>query len=929
MEVGATNWEASEDARMDEDDDEFIFYDSESGTCNKWQLLEEELTCVCCGNLFVGPKTVPCLHTFCSNCVESSVDAETGDFTCAVCGTVFSKEEIADIPGNASISHLVAITKKHKTVGKSCEKAFDQDASDLTVACGQCDEGAPAIWWCLVCDDAEMCEECYKCHCRLKVYKSHKVVPLRDFMQSPDVVLNCAPQPDYCKEHSKNPLDYYCNSCRKFVCTACPCLTSGSQKKHEVGTAINVYEMKRNEIKDMNETLWSLLQNADKAIQNNETTEQQLSESVTKEIEWAHQTFEEIRKLVDQHEEDILSMLKLFKSTKRDMLAKQKTSFCEFKKRLSQYAQFTSSILFPFRSKELLTYSEWITNKVDELTQQKSLDLAGDDNTLKHGSFSIDKLDHELSLLHHMCFPPHLPYCTASLLNETLEFVQVEVLLRDQQNHPVSYQLPYLDFKSDQPEQFFIDVDWEYKEKGAYILSYTPSKKLPHKLGVTWNNSVIHEIKVWEEKNFLSGFLIQEQSSFSPFLSKASFDIIPAPPLISFDHVHPPYCKINVMTNTLSFVEAEVILNDKQNHPVSSQVGHLSMKPEIKDSFYMKVEWKYKENGVHSLSCKFTKKKTQKLIITWKNEILGEIKMEGSLFHYPIISYYTSIMEYNKKRKRRNLRLPKFLANSMDALIVCDPDDHRLILFDSYYCYDSVINNGNQIGFTPSGIALDSYGHLHVVIPASNSIMKFKKHDYTPSIISFLNDRGCSFSSFSSSCFAGRSLSEDDNLQNPQGIVVSKCGFMYICSQGNNHIQVYYIPEDGKGEFRFSYCGQEDNAFNHPTDVALNTIEDKLFVTDTDNDRVQVFTIDDPSTAEITYSYSIEHTNMQSPFGVFCTVDSEVFVSAKDNVFVFNEDGTYVFAIDFKDKDPTGVTVNQRGMLVVALSRDGKVVFYS
>jgi len=127
---------------------------------------------------------------------------------------------------------------------------------------------------------------------------------------------------------------------------------------------------------------------------------------------------------------------------------------------------------------------------------------------------------------------------------------------------------------------------------------------------------------------------------------------------------------------------------------------------------------------------------------------------------------------------------------------------------------------------------------------------------------------------------------------------------MYICDQGNNHIQVYHIPENGKGELWYSYCGQEDNLFNHSTDMALNICEDKLFVTDTDNHRVQVLT-------------------------VCCTIAGEVFVSAKDNVFIFKENGTYVFAIDFTDQEPTGVTVNRQKMLVVSLTRDGEIVFYS
>ena len=436
---------------------------------------------------------------------------------------------------------------------------------------------------------------------------------------------------------------------------------------------------------------------------------------------------------------------------------------------------------------------------------------------------------------------------------------------------------------------------------------------------------------MWEEHFSLA--ITRPQSYFGSLFSKGTINTQSPQLLLSFDHVHPPYCKVNVLTNTLAFVEAEVILNDEHNQPVSGQLAHLGVKSEIADSYYTEVDWKYKENGVYTLSYTLRKKKPQKLTITWKDKVVEEIKMEGSLFHYPVITRYTSIEDYNKKRKRRHLQKPKFLRNSLDSLIVSDPGDSRLIIFDSYYCYNCVITNGNQIDFKPSGTAIDPYGHLHVSNPAQNCIMKFEKYGHSPvsDRFSFLHvyDRGCSFHGISSSQFGGWPVTEDDRLQNPQGLVISKCGFMYICEQGCNCIQVYYIPENGKGEFRYSYCGLEDSLFNHPTDVALNTSEDKLFVTDTDNHRVQVLTINDPSTAKMSYSFSIEHTSMLCPFGVCCTVDGEVFVSAKDKVFAFKEDGTYIFAIDFIDQEPTGVTVNQRGMLVVSLTRDGKVVFYS
>ena len=92
------------------------------------------------------------------------------------------------------------------------------------------------------------------------------------------------------------------------------------------------------------------------------------------------------------------------------------------------------------------------------------------------------------------------------------------------------------------------------------------------------------------------------------------------------------------------------------------------------------------------------------------------MKIERNLFYYPAITKYSSIVTYNKKQKRRYLEKPTFLTNSQGALIVSDPEDNRLILFNEHYGYERVINNDNQLVFKPSGTAIDPYGHLHVAV---------------------------------------------------------------------------------------------------------------------------------------------------------------------------------------------------------------------
>jgi len=766
--------------------------------CNilsEWQLLENELTCGYCKQLYAEPKTISCLHTFCSRCVESATNTDTGDFTCALCSMTFPKEKIVEFPVNSALSSLVTITNKRKALGKI--KGFGEgwDSTKLAMStCNQCEEGVPASRWCLVCNDPELCEKCYESHCRLKIFRTHRVVLLEDFIQNPSVVLNCSSLLDYCEEHTSRTLDFYCKNCCKFVCPECTCCCHMSlsnsacrtQQVHIVKVADSVCEVERIKLKEMNKELKLALNKVNLTVQDNKSAENMFYKSIAREVAWVHETFQEIRNIVDRHEQDILLDLAMLKSTQTQLFTTQHCKLNSLEKELSSCMRFTSGVLCPFRSKELFVYSEWIAEKITELTN-RSIDplckVFDNDLMIEHDSFSIDDLDRNLASMHQAFHHPYIPKCSVNVMNDSLAFVKVEVTLKDKYNHPVLYQLAHLGIEGNREMYFFSKVDWECTGKGTYVVSYVPYEKKHH---------------------------------------------------------------------TLS--------------------------------------------------------------ITWKDNVLFELNIAGHLFHYPVIAPYCSIKTYNKKPLRRDMKAPKFLTSLSNNTIISDPKDSRLIILhgNNYRC---VVTNGNYPYFTPSGTTIDPYGHLYVANPAKNCIMKFKK------------DGSYLWCNNSSSQF-GESGTKNGQFLCPQGIVISKCGLMYICDQGNSRIQVYYIPEYGEEQFRYAY-GQSNNLFNQPTDVALNTNEDRLFITDTGNHRVQIFTLNNPFVAVLMYVSFIQHPSMHCPFGVCCTVDGELLVSAEDFVIVFKENGTFVFGIDFKDKGPTGIAVNQQGKLVVSLTLDRRVVFYS
>ena len=88
----------------------------------EWQQIEEEITCSICGDLFTDPKTISCLHTFCKQCIERSIESNkkmASIICCPLCRTPLPREDISSVPTNFTINRLVEIFGKRKEAGKS------------------------------------------------------------------------------------------------------------------------------------------------------------------------------------------------------------------------------------------------------------------------------------------------------------------------------------------------------------------------------------------------------------------------------------------------------------------------------------------------------------------------------------------------------------------------------------------------------------------------------------------------------------------------------------------------------------------------------------------------------------------------------------------------------------------------------------------
>ena len=135
--------------------------------------LEEQLTCPVCLDLYTNPKTLPCLHSFCQECLEGlpqerEARGDTYYLSCPTCRqhSEVPREGVGAFPVAFTLNNLKEITQNLR------KKASDPQQ----VTCN--DHGKPLEVFC------ETCETAVCFHCAVRTHKDHKY----------DLVSDCYPK---------------------------------------------------------------------------------------------------------------------------------------------------------------------------------------------------------------------------------------------------------------------------------------------------------------------------------------------------------------------------------------------------------------------------------------------------------------------------------------------------------------------------------------------------------------------------------------------------------------------------------------------------------------------------------------------------------------------------------------------------------------
>ena len=727
----------------------------------EWQQIEKEITCSICGDLFTDPKTISCLHTFCKQCIEKSIESNkrmASIVCCPLCRTPLAREDISSVPTNFTINRLVEIFGKRKEAGKSL--------APKELRCGSCEEGSPAVMWCIECENS-LCKCCTNAHQRMKAFKAHAIVAVEDFLKNPKLVLSTPEKPEVCKSHNKQSLDLYCKTCSCLICRDCT-LKDHPRETHNFDFIDGVVDEEREKIKQATAPLERLLErirNGIKRIEENDEDIDVKSEANRRKIRGA---YGEVYKLLKQQEEEALQKVNTIKTLLKKTLAMQKENVKFMESQLVSCVEFSNDAILTNRTRQLLTYKNSIIDRVEDLTKQVEHasidpDCRADDMIVrcaKPAEFISDSLCDVSGI-------PHLPHCSVRGPLEISYPVKVTVSLKDIYGFPVVQQSKDIEIRCNKEVEFLQNVRIEEESNGQYHIWYNPKRKEDHLLSVYWRGLVVNDEGVKVPVNIRDYANIQEEVKMIDKYGPNS------------EQLKNPYLMAKGPNN-------EVIVNNDSTHQLvifdeQLQYSHV-------------IGGRGNGNGrFQCISGIAVDNKGYLYVADCNLHSIQKVTLSGQF-----VSQFGS-----KGTAEGQFNTPYGLASSQSELLfVCDRENHRIQVFKKEIYQFSIKQCDTKIGkILPTDLTLNSNEDLLFITEFSNHRVQV----FSPSG-QFLRI----FGNFTDIPF---------KLQHPVGVYYTPDNHLLISSNGNHCVLMF--EEDGRfvSAIEGTYQGKE--RFSSPCGVIM------------------------------------------------------------------------------------------------------------
>ncbi|XP_002730875.1 tripartite motif-containing protein 2-like [Saccoglossus kowalevskii] len=168
---------------------------------------EDFLSCSICLEFFKNPKVLPCLHTFCEQCLVTFKAKSEGDLKCATC-RIQCDTSIQELKSNFFLTSLLdtfqrlrQLSTDHPPMCKICKK------KTATHRCVDCHQFS--------------CDVCVKIHEHVPPLRGHQVLKIDKYREIESKGHLTVQSKVFCSDHKDSNLEFYCDTCQVPVCLKC------------------------------------------------------------------------------------------------------------------------------------------------------------------------------------------------------------------------------------------------------------------------------------------------------------------------------------------------------------------------------------------------------------------------------------------------------------------------------------------------------------------------------------------------------------------------------------------------------------------------------------------------------------------------------------------------------------------------------------
>jgi len=257
-------------------------------------------TCKKCSKLYTDPRILPCLHSFCKNCIKSLLIQRGSKICCPSCKTTspIPKKGVEAIPQNAQLSYEAKVAMYEMKIKKEAPSE-----------CGECSRAPPQpiVAFCCTCRRF-LCKPCHEHHCVSRYLAlNHKVLKLEEARKreiNEELKQHISPPPLYCQEHTDTEIKFYCTTCKTLVCIECTVIQHARHKFEEIK---NYAQKQKDILNNTAQLMPDAITKLDEAIAIGKAMTGKVGKHKMAVNDTIRSAFQELRKALDEREKVLLA----------------------------------------------------------------------------------------------------------------------------------------------------------------------------------------------------------------------------------------------------------------------------------------------------------------------------------------------------------------------------------------------------------------------------------------------------------------------------------------------------------------------------------------------------------------------------------------------------------------------------------------------